>query len=64
MSASRYMTTRTLTRPMIWPEAAAQSPLCQLASITAMTFCMNTEGMELMMALNRMQHTTTGIMTG
>ena len=49
---------------MIWPEAAAQSPLCQLASITAMTFCMNTAGSELMMALNRMQATTTGIMTG
>ncbi len=48
---------------MILP-AAFQFPLFQFASMTAMTFCINTAGMELMIALKRMQAMVTGSMTG
>ena len=44
--------------------AAAQSPDCQLCSMTAMMFCMNSEGMELTMAFMTMHTMASGSMTG
>ena len=46
------------------PATALQLPLSQLDSTTAMTFCIKTDGTELMTALNTMQKSTTGSMTG
>ena len=48
----------------IGPLAAAQSPDCQLCSMTAMMFCMNSEGMELTMAFMTMHTMASGSMTG
>ena len=52
------------TRPRICPETESQSPLRQLCSTAAITFCMNTDGMELTTALKRMHATVTGSITG
>lgn len=49
---------------MTVPRAAAQSPDCQLTSMTSMMFCMKMEGMELTTALMTMQTMVMGSMTG
>ena len=59
-----YRITSSPTRPRICPDTAAQLPLRQLCSTKAMTFCINTEGMELTTALMRIQTITTGSRTG
>ena len=61
---STYSTTRMPIKRPICPATEAQSPVFQLCSTRAMIFCMNTEGMELMMALNRMNSKAMGSITG
>ena len=46
------------------PEAAAQSPEAKCSSTTAMAFCMKMEGMELTMALTRIQISANGSSLG
>ena len=46
------------------PPTALQSPLTQLVSTAAMTFCMKMDGMELTTALNTMHTTASGSITG
>ena len=59
-----YSTTRIVTSRRMVPEAEAQSPVRKVSSTTEMAFCMNTEGIELTMALMRMQAMVMGSSTG
>ena len=59
-----YSAPRIVTMPRIAPEAADQSPLWKVSSTTARTFCMNTEGMALMIASKIIQTMAIGSSTG
>ena len=55
---------RRPTNPRMRLPTELQSPLCQLDSTRAMTFCIKMAGTELTTALKRMQKMVSGILTG
>ena len=59
-----YRVTRMITRRKMRPDTLAQSPARYTSSTMEITFCIKTDGIELTMALTRMQQMVMGRSTG